>query len=89
LFKTSFASWRDAWLLDIGATCYMTFQRDFFEELNDNVEGAVNFVDGSSLKPMRIGTIKLKLLGFSDFPLHNVLYLLELWRNLLSLLHIG
>jgi hypothetical protein len=67
LFKTSFSSWRDAWLLDTGATCHMNFWRDFFEELNDNVEGAVNFVDGSSLKPMGIGTIRLKLLGFPRF----------------------
>jgi hypothetical protein len=64
------------------------FQRDFFEELNDNVEGVVNFADGSSLKPMGIGTIKLKLPGFLDFLLHDVLYLPELWRNLLSLVHI-
>jgi hypothetical protein len=82
LFKTSFASWRDAWLLDTGATCHMTFQRDFFEELNENVDGAVSFVDGSSLKPMGIGTIRLKLLGFLDFLLHNVLYLPELQKEL-------
>jgi hypothetical protein len=39
LFKTSFSSWREAWLLENGATCNMNFQRDFFEELNENVEG--------------------------------------------------
>jgi hypothetical protein len=54
LFKTSFASWRDAWLLDTGATCHMNFWRDFFEELNDNVEGAIYFADRSSLKPMEL-----------------------------------
>jgi hypothetical protein len=31
LFKTSFSSWKDVWLLDVGATCHMNFQRDFFE----------------------------------------------------------
>jgi hypothetical protein len=67
LFKTSFSSWRDAWLLDTGATCHMNFQRDFFEELNDNVDGVVNFADGSSLKPIGIGTIRLKLPGFQIF----------------------
>jgi hypothetical protein len=39
LFTTSFASWRDAWMLDRSATCHMTFQRDFFEDFNDNVHG--------------------------------------------------
>jgi len=76
------------WLLNIGANCHMTFHKYFFEELNDNVDGAVNFVDGSSLKPMGIGTIRLKLLGFPEFLLHDVLYLPKLQRNLLSLVHI-
>jgi hypothetical protein len=88
LFETSFASWRDAWLLDTSATCQMIFRRELFEELNDNVDGAVNFTDGSSLKPTRIGTIMLKFLGFPYFILHNVLYLPKLQRKLLSLVHI-
>jgi len=87
LFKTLISSWRDAWLLDTGATCHMTFQRDFFEELNDNVEGAINFSGGSNLKPMGIGTINLKLPRFLDFILHNVLYLPRLQRKLFSCSH--
>jgi hypothetical protein len=66
----------------------MTFQRDFFEDLNDNVDGIVYFADKSSLKPSGIDTIRLKLLGLLDFLLHDVLYLPELQRNLLSLVHI-
>lgn len=31
--NTSFASWKDAWLLDTSATCRMIFRQDFFEEL--------------------------------------------------------
>jgi hypothetical protein len=88
MFKTLFASWRDASLLDTGATCHMTFRRDFFEELNENVDGVISFANRFSLKPTRIGTIMLKLPGFRDFLLHNVLHLLELQRNLLSLVHI-
>jgi len=52
LFKASIDSWRDVWLLDTSATCHMTLWRDLFQELNDNVEGAVYFVDRSSLKPI-------------------------------------
>jgi hypothetical protein len=66
----------------------MTFRRDFFENFNDNVDGIVYFVDKSSLKPSRIGTVRLKLPIFLDFLLHDVLYLPELRRNLLSLVHI-
>jgi hypothetical protein len=62
-------------VLDTSATCHMTFQRDFFEDFNDK----------SSNKPLRFGTIGLKLPGLPDFLLHNVLYLLELRRNLLPL----
>jgi hypothetical protein len=88
LFKASFDSWRDVWLLDTGATDHMIFQRYFFEELNDNVEGVVYFADRSNLKLAGNGIIRLKFPGFLGFLLHDVLYLLHLWRNLLSLLHI-
>ena len=37
LFNASLASWKNDWLLDLGATCHMTFRRDFFEEFTDNV----------------------------------------------------
>jgi hypothetical protein len=63
----------------------MTFRRDFFEDLNDNVDGIVYFADKSNLKPSTIGTIRLKFLGLLNFLLHNVLYLPELKRSLLSL----
>jgi len=26
MMNTSFSNWKDAWLLDIGASCYMSFQ---------------------------------------------------------------
>jgi hypothetical protein len=31
--NTLFAYWRDAWVLDIGATYHMTFRRDFLNIL--------------------------------------------------------
>ena len=36
LFNASLSSWKDAWLLDSGATCHMTFERDLFEEFTEN-----------------------------------------------------
>jgi len=77
--------------IDIGDTFHMKFWRDIFEELNENLEGEINFANGSSvtyLKPTRIGTIMLKFPRFPDFLLYDVLYLHEFKRNLLSLVHI-
>ena len=30
LLNASLSSWKNYWLLDLGATCHMTFRRDFF-----------------------------------------------------------
>eukprot|EP00253_Pinus_taeda_P014473 PITA_14473 len=70
-----------------GATCHMTHRKDFFEDFTDNVD-VVYFADQSKIKPSGLGTIRLKLPGLSDFLLDHVLYLPQLKRNLLSLVHI-
>ena len=88
LFNASLASWKNDWLLDSGATCHMTHRKDFFEEFTDNFDGAIYFADQSKLKPSGLGTIRLKLPSLPDFLLHHVLYLPQLKRNLLSLVHI-
>jgi len=67
-------------LLDIGETCHMNFRRDLFEELNENIDSATKFANGLSLKPMGIDTIKLKVPGFSDFHLHDALYLAKVHK---------
>ena len=85
---TSLSSYKDCWLLDTGATSHMTFRKDCFEELNETINGIVYFADKSSLKPKGMGTIRLKMPGFHDFLLKNVLYLPELQRSLLSLVEI-
>eukprot|EP00253_Pinus_taeda_P022521 PITA_22521 len=54
----------------------------------DSSRGRVYFVDKSKLKPSGLGTIRLELLGLTNFLLHHVLYLPQLRRNLLSLVHI-
>jgi len=66
----------------------MNFRIYFFEEFTDNVHGEVYFIDKSKLKPSRLGTIRLKLLGLLDFLLCDVLYLSKLRTNLLSFVHI-
>lgn len=75
-------------MLDLEATCHMTFKADFFEEFTDNVDGAVYFTDKSKLKPSGLGTIRLKWPGLPNFLLHDVLYLSKLRRNLFPLVHV-
>jgi len=65
-------------MLDTGVSCLMNFQRNFFEDFNENVDGIVYFADKSCLNPSGIGTMRLKFLGLLDFILHDVLYILEL-----------
>ena len=45
----------------------MNFRKFYFEELNENVDEVVYFVDKSSLKPSIIGSIRLKLHDFFYF----------------------
>lgn len=45
LLNDSLVSWKNAWFLDSGATCHMSFRRDLFEEFTDNVDGVVYFTD--------------------------------------------
>eukprot|EP00253_Pinus_taeda_P029917 PITA_29917 len=71
-----------------GATCHMTHRKYFFEDFTANVDGAVYFANQSKIKPSWLGTIRLKLPGLPDFLLDHVLYLPQLKRNLLSLVHI-
>jgi hypothetical protein len=66
----------------------MTHRKDFFEDFTDNVDGVVYFADQSKIKPSGLGTIRLKLPSLSDFLPDHVLYLPQLKRNLLSLVHI-
>eukprot|EP00253_Pinus_taeda_P035447 PITA_35447 len=71
-----------------GATCHMTHRKDFFDDFTENVDGVVHFADQSKIKLSGLGTIRLKLPSLLDFLLDHVLYLPQLKRNLLSLVHI-
>ena len=88
LFNASLSSQKYTWFLDLGATFHMTFRRYFLEEFTDNVDEAVYFASKLKLKPLGLGTIKLKFPGLPDFLLYLVLYLAQLRGNLLSLVHI-
>ena len=87
-FSTSFSSWYDSWVIDIGATCHMTFRRDLFDQFSDNNDGVVYFVDKSQIKPSWIGSIQLKIPRLPNYTLNYVLYILQFQRIFLSLIQI-
>jgi hypothetical protein len=66
----------------------MTFIRDFFETFSNHIDGIVYFSDKSQLNPSGIGSIRLRLRGLADYILHDFLYIPQLKRNLMSLIHI-
>jgi hypothetical protein len=66
----------------------MTFRRDFFETFSNHIDGIVYFADKSQLKPSGIGSIRLRLPGLVNYILHDVLYIPQLNRNIMSLIHI-
>jgi hypothetical protein len=66
----------------------MTFRRDFFETFSNHIDGIIYFSNKSQLKPSGIGSIRLRLPGLADYILHDVLYIPELKRNPMSLIHI-
>lgn len=73
VFSIAFSSWIVTWLLDTSSTYQMMFQRKYFKQFDENIDCIVYFIDKSSLKPSRIGTIKLNFPELSDFVLHVVL----------------
>ncbi len=88
LFNASLTYWKNDWLLDSRSTCHMTDRKYFFEDFTDNVDGSLYFANQSKIKPSGLGTIRVKLPNPLDIILHHVLYLPQLNRNLLSLVHI-
>ena len=66
----------------------MTFRRDCFETFSDHIDGILYFVDKSQLKSRGIGSIRLMLPVFADYILHDVLYIPQLKRNLMSLIQV-
>ena len=83
VFNTYFSSWYDSRVLDIGATCHMTFRSDLFDKFSDNIVEVVYFANKSQIKPSWIGSIQLKILGLPNYILNDVLYIPQFQRNLL------
>ena len=85
LASTGNPSKRDTWLIDSGASCHMTPNREWFCEYENYNGGDVYFGDDSPASIIGRGRVKLKLKDGRIRTLPGVLHILNLARNLISI----
>nr|GFA02561.1 retrovirus-related Pol polyprotein from transposon TNT 1-94 [Tanacetum cinerariifolium] len=73
------------WIIDSGDSYHMTPRLDLFFDFLECDGGRVLLGDNRECKIRCIGKVRLQLKDGSSFVLHNVRYILELKRNLISL----
>uniref|UniRef100_A0A1J3F7G4 Retrovirus-related Pol polyprotein from transposon TNT 1-94 n=1 Tax=Noccaea caerulescens TaxID=107243 RepID=A0A1J3F7G4_NOCCA len=74
----------DVWVLDSGCTFHMTARRDWFIDLQDNGGTTILLGDNHSIQSQGQGSIRINTHGGSIKVLHNVRYVPNLRRNLIS-----
>lgn len=72
------------WVLDTGASNYMSGSRAAFADLDSGISGSVRFGDGSVAKIEGIGTILFSCKNGEHRAFPNVYYLLRLTTNIVS-----
>ncbi|KAG7552168.1 Integrase catalytic core [Arabidopsis thaliana x Arabidopsis arenosa] len=70
----------NTWIIDSGATHHVSFDRNLFESLSDDLSSEVTLPTGSNVKIAGVGIIKLN----EYITLYNVLYIPQFRLNLLS-----
>nr|GFA67652.1 retrovirus-related Pol polyprotein from transposon TNT 1-94 [Tanacetum cinerariifolium] len=73
------------WIMDSGGSHHMTPRLDLFFDFLECDRGRVLLGDNRECKIRDIGKVRLQLKDRSSFVLHNVRYIPELKRNLISL----
>nr|GFC18222.1 retrovirus-related Pol polyprotein from transposon TNT 1-94 [Tanacetum cinerariifolium] len=73
------------WIMDLGGSYHMTPRLDLFFDFLECDGGMVLLGNNRECKIRGIGKVRLQLKYGSSFVLHNVRYILELKRNLISL----
>nr|GEX10023.1 zinc finger, CCHC-type [Tanacetum cinerariifolium] len=73
------------WIMDSGGSYHMTPRLDLFFDFLECNGGRVLLGDNRECKIRRIGKVRVQLKDGSSFMLHNVRYIPELKRNLISL----
>nr|GFC11760.1 zinc finger, CCHC-type [Tanacetum cinerariifolium] len=73
------------WIIDSGCSYHMTPKLDIFFDFLEYDKGNVQLGDNKECKIRGIGKVMVQLKDWSSFKLHNVRYIPELKRNLISL----
>ena len=73
------------WYLDTGASSHMIGKKEFFHNIDENMKGRVKFGDGSTIPYEGKGNISVTLRNGEILLIQNVLYLIDLKTNILSL----
>ncbi|GJU02589.1 zinc finger, CCHC-type containing protein [Tanacetum coccineum] len=73
------------WIMDLGGSYHMTPRLDLFFDYLECDGGRVLLGDNRECKIRGIGKVRVQLKAGSSFLLHNVRYIPELKRNLISL----
>lgn len=72
--------------MDSSFSYQMYPKKIILETLKMDQGGVVLLGDNNSCKVYGIGTMRLKMFDNHEFLFHNVRYVLDLWRNLLSII---
>ena len=73
------------WYLDTGATNHMTGRKEFFNKLDESINGSMKFGDNSRIQIEGRGEIEVSQKDGSNLCLSNVLFVPRLEANILSL----
>ena len=74
-----------SWYLDTGCSTHMTVRRDWFISLDESTKNKFRFVDDNTLKVEEVGKVLIKRNDGKQSFISNVLFMLGMKSNLLSL----
>ncbi|XP_020239332.1 uncharacterized protein LOC109818302 [Cajanus cajan] len=75
----------NGWYLDIGCSTHMTGRKDWFASLDESIKSKVKFADDRVLMAKGVGKIVIKKKNGGETSITNVLFVLGMKSNLLSL----
>ncbi|XP_027347936.1 uncharacterized protein LOC113859329 [Abrus precatorius] len=75
----------EIWYLDIGCSNHMTNHKEWLADLDESKKGKVRFVDNRTLLAEGVGNVTIKGRSGKSAFISNVLHVLEMKNNLLSL----
>nr|KYP33171.1 hypothetical protein KK1_045990 [Cajanus cajan] len=75
----------ETWYLDIGCSNHMTNHKEWLVDLDVSKKGKVRFVDNRTLSVKGVGNVMIRGRNGKSAFISNVLYVLEMKNNMLSL----